>query len=246
MRPLLSLVIVTTACGASPASPAHHPSAPPANSKLVGCPPEATTGTEAPNVSDVTDVKLVSAWSHRATSPNDSPYGTEPTDAFFPPGVDAFTRRWYGKHLAAMCEPSLWRMPGRPAFVLRFLWLRTFDNPIAVRVVQTASTASLTVMRLGGAGGFDPGAIDARRERNLTQAEWEGLRRGLQADLDAPVPEVFGADGAQWILEIRTKDSYRTIERWSPDMKGPGAEFRRFCELLLDYAGRDLIKGDVY
>lgn len=230
------LLLFLTACRASPVNPAHAPSAP--DEKLEGCPSRATTDTEAAEVSDVTDVKL-SGGLHRGSSPNDPAYGTTPTDAFFPAGIDAATRSSYGRFLTRMCEPSLWRMPEPSSVVLRFLWLRSFHPAMAFRVVQTAGTARLTASRL------EQGVT--RRELNLSQAEWERLLRALQdGDLATPVPERFGLDGAQWILEIRTKDSYRMIERWSPRVKGPDAGFRRLCELLLDLAGRDFIKGDVY
>src|SRR6266481_2721376 len=62
---------------------------------------------------------------------------------FFPKGAlgqrgsqfdeDAFNREWYSKHLRSMAEPSL--SCGEPrGESYRFLWLRTWGRPIAVRV----------------------------------------------------------------------------------------------------------------
>jgi hypothetical protein len=78
------------------------------------------------------------------------------TDTFFPQGelyslrsdLDAFVREWYSMHLRAMGEPSL--SCGLPSEeeVYRFLWLRTFHHPIAVRIVRTADGAKLDVTEL--------------------------------------------------------------------------------------------------
>ncbi len=47
------------------------------------------------------------------------------------PGADRFMREWYSKPLIAMHEPPL---PERAGRGFRFLYLRSFDPPIAVRV----------------------------------------------------------------------------------------------------------------
>lgn len=245
VSPVLPVLLAITGCRESPANPARD-SPTLVASGLGRCPSGAMTDTAKADVADGTKVKLVLEGPQRPW-PNDPPYGANPTDAFFPPELKAFTRQWYGKHLAAMCEPSLWRIPSPHSTILRFLWLRTFHNPIAIRIESTATTARVVATRLDGAGGYEPGRVDARRERDLGQSEWEALRHALQeGNLEAPVPEQFGTDGARWVLEIRTKDTYELIDRWTPSANGPAAAFRRFCELLLDLAGRDLIRDDVY
>ena len=45
--------------------------------------------------------------------------------------LDAFRQEWYSKHLNAMGEP---RLPDVPNEAYRFLWLRTFEDPIMVRL----------------------------------------------------------------------------------------------------------------
>jgi hypothetical protein len=57
-----------------------------------------------------------------------------PPDPFFPPEIGAFRSSWYGKHLEAMGEPSLLVAARNGETALRVLWLRTFHNPISVRL----------------------------------------------------------------------------------------------------------------
>src|SRR3954467_6279291 len=85
---------------------------------------------------------------------------------FFPPGAlgdrsprfdgDQFARNWYSQHLRAMSEPSLsCKEPVGTTY--RFLWLRTWGAPIAVRVEKTAKGVALNAVELDGAGGYEPG-----------------------------------------------------------------------------------------
>ena len=94
-----------------------------------------------------------------AATPHD---GLLPIGVFAPrdTGLDAFTRGWYESHLAAMKEPRL------GAFVdsgnveaVRFLWLRSFHHPIAVRAMRRGASYSLIAVELAGAGGYAPGAV---------------------------------------------------------------------------------------
>ncbi|REJ74837.1 MAG: hypothetical protein DWQ30_20035 [Acidobacteria bacterium] len=64
------------------------------------------------------------------------------TQSYFPEATwgpdgdaDEFRREWYSKHLSALQEPSLQAVARDPrAEVYRFLWLRSFDQPVALRV----------------------------------------------------------------------------------------------------------------
>jgi hypothetical protein len=175
------------------------------------------------------------------------------TPAFFPPntfprGADQFVSDWYGKHLVAMNEPSLWAAALRGETAYRFLWLRTWGRPIAVRVTFDGANARLFATRLSGDGGYDPGKVDVHRERDLETTAIHRVEAAFSAaSFDRiDVEGKMGADGAQWVLE-RAKDGvYRLVERWSPHDNAEYAEFVRACDLFLDLAGRDLVTGDVY
>jgi hypothetical protein len=48
------------------------------------------------------------------------------------------------------------------------------------------------------------------------------------------IPETtLGLDGAQWVLEWAGHGRYYSIDRWSPEPRGPAAAYRRLGEWLL-------------
>lgn len=138
---------------------------------------------------------------------------------FFPSGafrgrVDEFTRTWYSHQLSAMGEPSL--SCGASVEAYRFVWLRTFHNPVAVRVSQSGEAYELQAIVLDGAGGYDPGQVSQRVSRRLTAAEWARVRHALDeiGFWDLPTSnDVMGFDGAEWIIEGRD-GRYHVVERW--------------------------------
>ena len=167
---------------------------------------------------------------------------------YFPATVSEFVRNWYGQHLAAMNEPSLFEAAARGESALRFLWLRTFDPPMAIRLTREGEDVKLVATRLSGQGGYEPGAIAERIERTLSVADWLRIEAGL--DLahfdDPPNQDGLGADGAQWVVERARNGSWRMVDRWSPEREGPHGEFRRACDAFLALVGDELITGNVY
>jgi hypothetical protein len=56
-------------------------------------------------------------------------------------------------------------------------------------------------------------------------------------------PNVFGVDGAQWILEGVRDEQYHVVDRWSP----PSGEVRTLgLAMLIDLARLKLPSQDVY
>ncbi len=166
----------------------------------------------------------------------------------FPDRVQAFVSEWYGKHLLTMQEAPLLAATKAGEESYRFLWLRTWGNPVSVHVVQGANGPQLTVVRLSGHGGYEPGQIDLYRQRSLEKNEWEGLQRSLaNAHYDSMDREAeMGNDGAQWVIESVRDGKYRLVERWSPKAGGPHAAFRAACEKFLELAGPGVAVGDIY
>jgi hypothetical protein len=164
---------------------------------------------------------------------------------YFPEGVlgektpkfdaDRFARNWYSKHLRSMTEPSLSCRRG-PDEVYRFLWLRTWGAPIAIRVERSRATTTLSAVMLDGAGGYEPGKVARRVQRKLAAGEWKRISEQLVAADFWRMPSHMrggGLDGAQWILEARLQDRYHVVDRHSPQ---EGA-FRVLCALLVQLAG---------
>jgi hypothetical protein len=139
-----------------------------------------------------------------------------------PPVLDEHSSEWYSSHLRAAHEPSLVELaafaPDR--MHLRFLWLRSFDQPMIVRVDENNDgQAKITAMLLSGAGGYEPGQITKKLNRVLSATEWKKLKNLVAQSALASEPAVgcdMGMDGAQWILEVVENGEYSFYERWSP------------------------------
>jgi hypothetical protein len=141
------------------------------------------------------------------------------------PDLDELKRRWYGAFLLALEEPRLQgarRIPG--VVVYRFLWLRSFHAPLAVRVELLSDGAGiLTVKQTNGHGGYDTGSLVYQRIRRLSRTEISTFGSSLAAASfwDAPTSVVKPSlDGAQWVFEGADSQRYHLVDRHSPD-SGP-------------------------
>ena len=155
------------------------------------------------------------------------PHSLAPDDA----RSDAFRNQWYSKQLVAMDEPAL--AASSNARTYRFLWLRTFHHPVAVRVVRDVAGDRVIATELDGAGGYEPGDVLRRKEIALTTEQADAFERAIEADglwsLALPRGEV-GKDGSEWIVE-GASTKYRVVSQWSPDEGPVRAMGERFLAL---------------
>ena len=188
--------------------------------------------------------------------------GAQPREDYFPhaleteslvcggtfPVLTGLEVSWYSKHLAAAAETSLYKAAQDPANAAtktyRFTWLRSFHEPVIIRVDEAPDGAMrLTAKRLTGKGGTEPGRVGVTVARALTVAESGKLRaliaRGDLANLN-PADCVAGGDGAKWILESRVGGTYHFAHRWTP-RDGPVREIGLY---LLALTGWRI--GDIY
>jgi hypothetical protein len=134
-------------------------------------------------------------------------------------GSDERTQRWYGKHLAAMNEPSLSCSRPTTSEAYRFVWLRSFHEPWAIRVERTATGAHLFAVETDGRGGYGAGRPSDTISRELDSSGWNSLAACIQSADFWQMPldeERSGFDGAEWIVEGLRGGEYRVISRWSP------------------------------
>jgi len=154
-------------------------------------------------------------------------------------GTDGSFDEWYGKHLRAMGESSLLDIKNGDTEIYRFLWLRTFDHPISVRIERTAYSFRLTSIELNGAGGYEPGRKLRTDNVEIFSDQWCHLTSLLdrakfwsEPTVD---PDLPGNDGSQWILEGVNDERYHIVDRWTPQNGG----IRDACIYLLRLSGRD-------
>ena len=161
-------------------------------------------------------------------------------EAFFPPKVltqdqpgNQFRDEWYSKHLRAMKEGPLY-LPDEWVESYRFLWLRTFHHPVAVRIWKIGTVGFISVKELNGAGGYEPGTLIFKHERQLAFDEWSKFMRLLDDSCYWQLPtrndNIGGFDGAQWIFEAVKEGRYHVVDRWTPQ----SGSYRELCLYVLE------------
>lgn len=164
------------------------------------------------------------------------------------PDGDEMLREWFSSHLRAMDEPPIRPSATASSDVVRFLYLRSFHHPIAVRLERRFSGVTLTAVELDGAGGYEPGEIARRISRKVSSEHWAEVAQLLENSgfWDLPTSrERVSIDGARWILEASVDGRHHVVQRSSPDEPAT-LGFRATCVWLLDVAGFTLIGDELY
>lgn len=162
---------------------------------------------------------------------------------------DELKRAWYSAQLSALQEPSLLalrKIPSSESY--RFLWLRTFNHPIAIRLDPKADgTSVLTTKIASGAGGYRPGVLSEETHHVLSKEQTQSFITRLNK-LDFwhtanPVNDQAGTDGSQWIIEGVREGQYHVVDRWSP-AKGIARELGMI--LAFDLAQMNIPDKEIY
>jgi hypothetical protein len=135
-----------------------------------------------------------------------------------------FLAGWYAHQLRALQEPSLLEKPAAGVeSIYRFTWLRSFDHPIAARVVVHGDGIGTLAARMAdGRGGYGPGKLVTSTTRGIGPKEVRHIL-SLIVSMDfwkmptEPAPYGTGCDGSEWILEASRRGEYHVVDRWSPD-----------------------------
>ena len=173
---------------------------------------------------------------------------------FFPkssldPTGDDFKANWYSTQLRALREPSLFALAtNKKAESYRFLWLRSFHHPVAVRVdLQVDGSWILVTKVASGAGGYSPSTLTTNTSRQLTAQEAQSFRSMVENggfwNAPNPINDQTGTDGSQWIIEGVKAGHYHVIDRWMPN-NGPARDLGVF--LVFDLARLSIPKNEVY
>jgi len=155
---------------------------------------------------------------------------TPQQESYFPDGIfdqkvetNNFIYQWYSKQLKALGEPSLYKQQGdKSKQIFRFIWLRTFHNPISIRleVNKNDGSGTLYVKMLDGAGGYDPGKIKEDFKKHISKEDVNRLIKLLERENFWKLSTkggLKGFDGAQWIIEGLQDGKYHLVDRWSPN-----------------------------
>lgn len=166
-------------------------------------------------------------------------------DSLFPADARLFSAEWYSNELRAMNEPSLLSFDPSSE-VYRFLWLRSFNHPISVRVWHSGDEYFIAAIEMS-ASASNGGKEFKRKSRRVTPEEWSTLTEKLEkicfwsfrADLIGSAE-----DGARWIVEGLSAERYHVIDLQSPTQ----GSYRDACLYLLKISdlGIDEKSKDIY
>jgi hypothetical protein len=184
--------------------------------------------------------------------------GTPSGERYFPEGafhkdwkrLDEARQKWYSDQLKALDEPSLYAASDSSQNeIYRFLWLRTFHHPVAVRIELSAKSATVFVKEADGAGGYKPGKLIRNSQVILSERQSMQLVRALQdagfwKEPTIEESQTVGSDGARWIFEGVKERNYHVVDRWSPPISK--SKFGRLGRTFIDLAQLQLSKDDIY
>ena len=174
---------------------------------------------------------------------------------FFPTGAfddqpcrHALRESWSVSHLLAMEELPLYPRVVGQLSVYRLLFLPTFEQPSVIRLAEAGRVWRVTCKRSDGQGGYSPGKLAARVERELSRAEAKRFVRLLNrvAFWSMPTFESYCApDGSRAVLEGTRIGEYHVVDRWSPRSTAY-AELIEFLMNLCPGVGQHLTKPPKY
>ena len=115
------------------------------------------------------------------------------------------------------------------------MWLRSFDDPIIVRIVLEPNNMRVVTSQATLAPNDDLSNV-RRDSSSLRATTWDSFleRTSLREFWTTNVPKsgLLGLDGAQWIMEFRDGPRYRAVDWWSP--KAGGGTEGGYRALFLD------------
>jgi len=161
-----------------------------------------------------------------------------------PNSIDSFDLKWFSEFLFAMKEPLLFNKKIKKE-IFRFTWLRSFDQPIVIRIEKDSNNVALYWKITDGAGGYKPGSLIQNMNIDVTMNDWRQFIK-LTKLLDFwnfQRKSSFGTDGAEWILEGVNDNKYYATSCWSPF---ENEEFYKTCIFLVKLTGIKIEKDKMY
>ena len=152
---------------------------------------------------------------------------------------------WMETQLTSLKESCLFNKEIPPnSAVYRFTWIRSFHNPIAIRIEKNENGIMLFWKVGKGAGGYAPKGLKKSGKKKLSLKKWmelESLPNNLNFDNQPNEKYTPMIDGATWTLERKKPDSFK-----AHDTKSPSKEFSNACIYLIKLANIKMKKEDKY
>lgn len=128
--------------------------------------------------------------------------------------------------------------------IFRFTWLRTFHNPICIRLEQVKDHYRLYWKLMDGSGGYDYGKLKKFKSKNLTKSEWNKFATLFKAMKLSELPNrryYPMTDGASWTIEYWTPYSFK-----AHDTNIPSENIIDCCKYLLSLTNLKIKADDIY
>lgn len=128
--------------------------------------------------------------------------------------------------------------------VFRFTWLRTFHNPVCLRLENNGDTHMLHWKLLDGAGGYEHGKVSVSKSKRISSKKYEEFIRLFQKTNLNDLPNTVyypSTDGASWTLEYKTSNSFK-----AHDTNTPSDAIIECCSYLLKLTNLKIKEEDIY
>lgn len=128
--------------------------------------------------------------------------------------------------------------------IYRFTWLRTFHNPVCIRIEKSDEGIMLYWKTGKGAGGYEPEGLKKSGKKRLELSDWTRFQDLLvRAGFD-DLPNKYYIpmyDGATWTLEKKTSGDFKAHNTNEPD-----EDFKEACLFLLKFTRIKVKKDEIY
>jgi len=160
-------------------------------------------------------------------------------------GKDTFLVERYTQKLKALGEPSLFNKDGSKE-IYRMLWLRTFHNPIVIRIEKDQDSYRLYWKVSSGKGGYEPGELISYKSRQIEKSDWDKFQDLVDRiafwNSETVEKGLHGDDGSRWIIEgVKGKD-YHLTDRWTPRDN----DYFKCGEFLIRLTDLEISKEEMY
>ena len=134
---------------------------------------------------------------------------------------DTIIKNYISKSLHEFKEPLLYNCDEEKE-IYRFTWLKSFDNPIVIRIEISSNKKTIFWKELEIDKEYKPTKIIIDENKPLSNQKWNELNRLIQKtnfweiypNINAP-----GFDGSFWVLEGTKEGKYKAVAYWVPKRK---------------------------
>lgn len=128
--------------------------------------------------------------------------------------------------------------------IYRFTYLRTFDNPILIGLVNNNDSITIYWKVTDGQGGYDFGQLVINENKQLSLIQWNDFEKIISENnfwnLSSENNEIMGFDGSEWIIEGNDMKRYHIVKRWC------GYGIKKIGMYLINLTDLEIDPKDIY